>query len=60
LNLIHKKNKNEENKFNNWFLAIVISGYNVFSGEPIQSNLVGFILGVGFVLNYLKLKIQIN
>jgi hypothetical protein len=33
-------------------LAIFISSYNTISGESIKSNLVGFILGIGFILSY--------
>lgn len=35
-------------------LAIIISIYNTVSGESIKSNLVGFILGIGFILYYFE------
>jgi hypothetical protein len=35
-------------------LAIFISCYNTISGESIKSNLVGFILGIGFILSYFE------
>ena len=35
-------------------LAIFISCYNTISGESIKSNLVGFILGLGFILSYFE------
>jgi hypothetical protein len=37
-------------------LAIFISCYNTISGESIKSNLVGFILGLGFILSYFESK----
>ena len=35
-------------------LAIIISSYNTISGESIKSNLVGFILGIGFIINFFE------
>jgi len=35
-------------------LAIIISSYNTISGESIRSNLVGFFLGIGFILSYFE------
>ena len=35
-------------------LAIFISIYDTVSGESIKSNLVGFILGIGFILSYFE------
>lgn len=32
--------------------AIIISIYNIISGESIKSNLVGFIFGIVFILSY--------
>lgn len=35
-------------------LAIVISTYNTISGESLMTNLVGFLVGIGFILNYFE------
>lgn len=35
-------------------LAIVISTYNTISGESLMKNLVGFLVGIGFILNYFE------
>ena len=35
-------------------LAIFIFSYNTISGASIKSNLVGFILGIGFILSYFE------
>ncbi len=35
-------------------LAIIISIYSTVSGESLKSNLVGFILGIGFILTYFE------
>ena len=35
-------------------LAIIISIYNTISGDALKSNLVGFILGIGFIIYYFE------
>ncbi|PCI31771.1 MAG: hypothetical protein COB60_10745 [Flavobacteriaceae bacterium] len=50
------KNDNKKSILLIGILVLFISCYNTISGKSIKSNLVGFILGIGFVLRYFELN----